>query len=273
MLVACMPVSFCVWYWDTPLQGWGSVSSIFGWAVLLCNVFLCLAYVRSYRSMLALNAAPRWPSKRQLVTAGRLLFGAWMVVSGLNHFAGVLYAEPAGHTPLAVQLMAALRDSRLLDVAMAIQLVSGALIVTGAFVPLALTVVLPVNVCAAFWAAILEHAPIGAAVALLAVALNGALMLAYLDSYRDMLRRRALALGEGPEDGRNYDKAYALPVGRIPLAQFVPALIVLGLAAAFYYLLVPGRTEQFALLTMAYPALVLLARLAQGFGRSAEVTV
>lgn len=58
-LVMCMPVSFCVWYWDTPLQGWGSVSSIYGWAVLLCNVFLCLAYLRSYRSMFALRATPR----------------------------------------------------------------------------------------------------------------------------------------------------------------------------------------------------------------------
>ncbi|MBO9575031.1 MAG: hypothetical protein J7494_04795 [Sphingobium sp.] len=57
-LVMCMPVSFCVWYWDTPLQGWGSVSSIYGWAVLLCNVFLCLAYVRSYRSIFTPRATP-----------------------------------------------------------------------------------------------------------------------------------------------------------------------------------------------------------------------
>ncbi len=63
-LVLCMPVSFCVWYWDTPLQGWGSRSSIYGWAVLLSNVFLCLAYLQSYRSMFALRALPRWPFRR-----------------------------------------------------------------------------------------------------------------------------------------------------------------------------------------------------------------
>jgi uncharacterized membrane protein YphA (DoxX/SURF4 family) len=57
-LVACMPVSFCVWYWDTPLQGWGSVSSIYGWAVLGCNLFLCLAYLDSYRAMLRPRARP-----------------------------------------------------------------------------------------------------------------------------------------------------------------------------------------------------------------------
>lgn len=63
-LVLCMPVSFCVWYWDTPLQGWGSRSSIYGWAVLLSNVFLCLAYVRSYSAMFALQATPKWPFQR-----------------------------------------------------------------------------------------------------------------------------------------------------------------------------------------------------------------
>jgi hypothetical protein len=98
-------------------------------------------------------------------------------------------------------------------------------------------------------------------------------MLAWIDAYHDMLRPRALALGESPGEGRNYDMAFALPMGGIPLAEFAPTLIVLMLAAAFYYLLVPGRTGQFALLTLAYPALVLFARLAQGFARKSEVTV
>ena len=58
-LLVCMPVSFCVFYWDTPLEGWGSRASIFGEAALLCNVLLCLAYIRSYRSMFALRSSPR----------------------------------------------------------------------------------------------------------------------------------------------------------------------------------------------------------------------
>src|ERR1700754_4901585 len=58
-LIVCMPVSFCVFYWDTPLEGWGSRASIFGESVLLCNVLLCLAYHRSYRAMFALRAKPR----------------------------------------------------------------------------------------------------------------------------------------------------------------------------------------------------------------------
>ncbi len=57
-LLVCMPVSFCVFYWDAPLEGWGSRAALFGYAVLLCNVLLCLAYSRNYRSMFALRPAP-----------------------------------------------------------------------------------------------------------------------------------------------------------------------------------------------------------------------
>ncbi len=58
-LVICMPVSFCVFYWDTPLEGWGSRASLFGEAALISNCLLCLAYIKSYRPMFALYAKPR----------------------------------------------------------------------------------------------------------------------------------------------------------------------------------------------------------------------
>jgi uncharacterized membrane protein YphA (DoxX/SURF4 family) len=58
-LILCMPVSFCVFFWDAPLEGWGSRAAIFGYAALLCNVLLCLAYIRCYRSMFAFRSKPR----------------------------------------------------------------------------------------------------------------------------------------------------------------------------------------------------------------------
>jgi uncharacterized membrane protein YphA (DoxX/SURF4 family) len=58
-LIVCMPVSFCVFYWDAPLEGWGSRAALFGYATLLCNVLLCLAYLPSYRSIFALRSRPR----------------------------------------------------------------------------------------------------------------------------------------------------------------------------------------------------------------------
>jgi uncharacterized membrane protein YphA (DoxX/SURF4 family) len=133
---------------------------------------------------------------KQLVPVGRLLFGAWMLANGINHFFLPLWPEPAGHEPLAVQLMAAFMHSGLLDVAMAIELVTGALILTGFLVPVALCIVMPVSTCALYWSAILEHRPLGAVLALAAFALNGLLMLAYVDYFRGALRRRALTLGE-----------------------------------------------------------------------------
>lgn len=60
-LVACMPISFGVWYWDTPLEGWFTLAAAYGWATLGCNVLLCLAYLDSYKGMFAMQAKPRDP--------------------------------------------------------------------------------------------------------------------------------------------------------------------------------------------------------------------
>ncbi|MBO0749100.1 MAG: hypothetical protein J2O44_01535 [Porphyrobacter sp.] len=270
MLVVCMPVSFCVWYWDVPLQGWSSASAVFGWAVLGSNAVLCLSYVDTYRSMLAPRATPR--GGKNAVLAGRVIFGAFLLLSGANRLFGPFLPLPEGHQPLAVELMTALVDSRLIDVVAGLQLVGGTLILAGLFVPLALCVVMPLSVCAAFWAVALEHEPFGAVIALAALALNAWLMLVYIDAYRPMLQRRVRAAFEEPGEGRSYDTLYAIPLGRVSPAQFGGALIVLVAAAAFYHFLVPGRTGQFALLTLAYPALVLIARLLQGMGRGGPAT-
>ncbi len=133
---------------------------------------------------------------KNLVLIGRLIFGAWMLANGLNHFFLSLWPEPTGHEPLAVQLMAALMHSHLYDVAMIMEIVTGALILTGVMIPVALCVIAPVSTCAVYWAVVLEHQPVVAALALGAFALNGLLMLAYIDYYKDVLERRALTLGE-----------------------------------------------------------------------------
>jgi hypothetical protein len=54
-----MPVSFCVFFWDAPLEGWGSRAAIYGYSALISNVLLCLAHTSSYRSMFALRSTPR----------------------------------------------------------------------------------------------------------------------------------------------------------------------------------------------------------------------
>ena len=133
---------------------------------------------------------------KALIPVARLVFGAWLLASGLNHFALALWPEPTGTQPLAIELMNALNDSRLIDVTYGIQLVAGALVLAGLCVPFALCAAMPVSVGAAFWTVILDHQPLGAALGLTAVVLNAGLMFAYLDYYRGVLQRHSLSYGE-----------------------------------------------------------------------------
>jgi putative oxidoreductase len=50
-LIVCLPVSFGVFYWDAPLEGWSSRAALFGYATFGTNLLLCLAYLRYYTSM------------------------------------------------------------------------------------------------------------------------------------------------------------------------------------------------------------------------------
>ena len=207
----------------------------------------------------------------RLVLAGRLVFGAWMLANGANHFFLHLWPEPAGHEPLSVQLMTALVDSRLIEVALAIQLVTGALILAGLLVPLALCVVAPVSTCALYWSAILEHRPLGAVLALAAFALNGLLMLAYLDAYRGMLQRRAPTLGE--EGSASFEALYVDPRGRTSRGAFIAALIPVLATAALYGVLVKGRNAEWCLVALTFPALMLHARRLHDLGQTAWLLV
>jgi uncharacterized membrane protein YhaH (DUF805 family) len=273
-LVICMPISFCVWYWDTPLEGWGSIASYYGGSVLVANVLLCLAYVPTYRASLALRSKPRpltasggRPGEARLILAGRLIFGAWMLANGISYFFASLHPVPAAHAPLAMQLMTALDHSALLDVVMGIQLVTGALILAGIFVPLALCVVMPISVCAVYWGVILEHRPLAAVLSLAAIALNGLLMLAYIDYYKGILQRRALAVGETVRT--NFDALYMTPGERTARGDFIGALVPLLAVFAVYFFVVTSRNGQWCEVVLIYPAIVLHARRLHDMGRSA----
>lgn len=192
----------------------------------------------------------------------RLAFGAFLVLHGLNHFFALLYAEPGGTMPLAVQLMSAFRHSHLLDVVMGIQIAAGVLIVGGLAVPFALAAAMPISVCALFWALGLEHDPLWSALALLAIAADAALMLAYLPAYRGVLERRALALGEGPTPGDNYDGVYMHigPREGLRTARYAAAAAIVLAALVFYAYFVPSATGRFAMYVILVPALLLMVR-------------
>ena len=255
-LLICLPVSFCVFYWDAPLEGWGSRAAIFGYSVLLCNSLLCLAYYKSYSSMFILRATVG--ERKLLVLGGRLLLGAWMLLNGANYLFFSFWSIPMGNEPLALQLMTSLVNSRLLDVAMAIQLLTGALILAGIMVPVALCTLMPISTCALYWALILNQQQINIIMALAVFALNGLLMLAYLSYYQGTLQRHALAIGEEVNTRTNFDDLFVNLKNSAAKAQFIPAIIPVIAAIVFYDYLVGGGTADYCLLFLMYPLFTLL---------------
>src|ERR1700761_6312988 len=91
MLLVCMPVGFCVFWWDAPLSAWNFGSVMAGGRVLASNVLLCGAFMGCYRAMFALPPKPQAASQ-PLVLVGRTIFGAWMLISGANYFFFSLWA-------------------------------------------------------------------------------------------------------------------------------------------------------------------------------------
>ena len=200
----------------------------------------------------------------KFLTPARLLLGLLLACNGLNHFAGPFLPLPAGTTPLAVQLQDALYFSQLINVAMGIQLVAGIALLAGLFVPLALAAAMPVNLCALFWAMVLEQSAGWSLLAALVVALGALLMFALLPAYTAMLAPRGLAVGESAASGANYETVYAWPVGQSRPLEVISALIILAAAAAFYHFIVPSLLAFFCIVVLAWPLTVLMLRLVQG---------
>lgn len=262
-LLACMPVAFCVFWWDAPLSEWNRSSVIAGTRVLAANVLLCVAYIASYRPMFTVRASiassvPA-PILKQLALAARLIFGAWMLLNGANHFFFSFWPMPTGQEPLSIELMSALVHSRLLDVCMLIQLVAGALILLGVFVPAALCVLMAVSTSALFWA-LLDHQPLTLTLAVVAFALNGLLMLAYLPYYRAVLQRAPLTLGES-DPSTSWNTLFVQPNGRTSRGHFLAALIPLALGILWYARKGPAVDYvPWGVLVLLYPAVVLHVR-------------
>lgn len=67
----------------------------------------------------------------------------------------------------------------------------------------------------------------------------------------------------------NYDALFVNPVGRTSRADYLPALLTVLAAIGFFGWFVGGRTAQFCMLVLLYPAFVLLARRLQDLGTTA----
>ena len=192
----------------------------------------------------------------------RLLLGVVMVLTALDYFLPALV--PLGQQypwddPMAARVMTAFDKSGLLGVAKFIHLVAGLLLLTNRAVPFALAALMPVNVCGLYVSLFLEGDALIAVLAVLTVALNGLLMLAYLPYYRGVLEGGQLADGEGREPGANYESLFVNPLSGAPPAAYLGGAIVLAAALAFYWFVVPFSNGTTGLVTLAVPTLLLAA--------------
>src|SRR5690606_36040271 len=108
--------------------------------------------------------------------------------------------------------------------------------------------------CGAFISLFVEADPLIAALAVLIIALNAGLMLAYLPAHRGVLQGGHLADGEGAEAGENYERLGADRVADAPAAACVPAAPVLVAAVACYGFVVPFADGPTGLVTLGVPA-------------------
>jgi uncharacterized membrane protein YhaH (DUF805 family) len=67
----------------------------------------------------------------------------------------------------------------------------------------------------------------------------------------------------------NFESLFVNPNGRTSRSQFVPALITLVAVILFYKYLVTGRTAQWCLLVVLFPAFILHARRLHDMGHAA----
>ncbi len=217
----------------------------------------------------------------------RLVFGAWMVPVGLEHFYH-LFAQPMGNLPVGRELIVALIDSHLFDIVKAVELIAGISVLTGLYVPLALVVCMPVSFCVFWWDAPVEGwnsigSPFGEATLIC----NCLLCLAYFKNYRPLfaLRPRPRVFGAPPGPGDappaaapagavNYDTLFANPDGRTSRRPFIAALIVLVAVAAFYAVVLKGlEGGGWILVPLLFPAFVLHARRLHDLGKTAWLVV
>ena len=140
----------------------------------------------------------------------RLMFAAWMIPAGLNHFYS-LFPQPEG-VGIGNELFRGLFDSHLFDIVKAVELIAGVCVLTGFYAPLALVVCMPVSFCVFYWDVPLSPVgplSFGAILGWIAIISNSLLCIAYFNSYRAMFTLRAT-----PRTlGGNAPPAAALPAG------------------------------------------------------------
>jgi hypothetical protein len=165
---------------------------------------------------------------RRLVTAVRLLMGADLVVNGLNWWVKLVTPYPsisdfAERPPPPDFIGAMISTGVIFHVVKGLELVAGIALLANRFVPLALVAVFAVTINVFLVDVFLAQRFRAYVMGIGELLMNLALLLAYLDHYRPMLRMRAAP------DAHGESSAELPAVLRSLVAVRVPLLLVAGL--------------------------------------------
>jgi uncharacterized membrane protein YphA (DoxX/SURF4 family) len=127
--------------------------------------------------------------KAKLVIGARILLGLIFFVFGLNFFLHFI-PQPPPSGPSGAFAVALFATGYLFVLLKVLETISGALLIAGRFVPLALAVLAPIIVNIIFFHAFL--APAGIALPIVVLALELFLAWSYRSVYRPMLAARAV---------------------------------------------------------------------------------
>jgi uncharacterized membrane protein YphA (DoxX/SURF4 family) len=125
----------------------------------------------------------------RLCYVAQLFFGGWFLAHGLNHWLE-FFPRPSGSSPISKELIGALNHSGIFIIVKAIEVITGILLLANRAVPLAAVVAMPVTLSVAHLNIVANADSFGMVVGLIAIALNGLVLLGHLDRFLPMLAWR-----------------------------------------------------------------------------------
>jgi uncharacterized membrane protein YphA (DoxX/SURF4 family) len=121
-----------------------------------------------------------------LVYAVQFFFGGWFLAHGLNQWLE-FFPRPSGSSPISHELISALNHSGLFNVVKGIEVVTGILLLSNRFVPLAAVAAFPVTLSIAHLNIVANQDATSVVVGIVIITFNGLIALGHLEKFLPML--------------------------------------------------------------------------------------
>lgn len=125
----------------------------------------------------------------RLCYAAQFFFGGWFLAHGLNHWFE-FFPRPSGSSPISRELIGALNHSGIFVIVKLLEVIAGAMLLANRAVPLAGVIALPITLSIAHLNIIANADTFGMVVGVIAIGLNGLVLLGHLDRFLPMLAIR-----------------------------------------------------------------------------------